>query len=388
MLLKRNITFVAFLLITISVAQSQVRRGINNNYFVQKNIGLFYHTGSLLPHDKKLDSLKKGLISAFEIDLCLGTNGRKYWQNYYHYPSYGFSYMYTDFNYQNVLGTALSISPYLKFNLVNTYGFLIRFKVSPGIALLDKKYDSLQNKQNIAISTHLNIFINLGIQANIRLANRLFFTFGVNALHYSNGSYKKPNYGLNFLTLNTGINLNLNVYQKIPPYFKYQKKEKDRWLVTVAGAIKETGDPGGPKYEVFSLSTEYNMPFKKLMRYGGSFDIMYDNSTLVHFKKDSVSYTYNAEATKIGAAFQGEILLDRLSAFGGIGIYIYNRDKQVRTLYQRIGLRYRVTNFFYAHIALKTHLNFADYLELGVSYNLKAKYYKKKKSKDYKVYSL
>lgn len=382
-MLRQLIPFsIIFLLSCATFAQG--RRNVNNNYYVQKKIGIGYYSGYLISQHQELDSLKKGFVNAFEVDLCLGTNGTKYWHGYYKYPSFGFTFMYTDFDYLTVLGNSLSISSYVKFPLVSGKVFSINLKTGAGLALLNKRYDSLQNPKNIAISTHLNGLINVGLITGIKLGDRSSFDIGVNALHFSNGSIKKPNYGLNLMTVSSTLYIYLNTFQKIPPYLKFQKKEKQRWFITLSGAVKETGDPGGSLYGVGSISLEYNRPWKRLLRYGGVFDVMYDDATFYHLDEDSVSYSAKYSATKVGAGIQFEMALDRLSAFAACGVYLYNIDKQVGPLYQRVGLRYRLSSLIYTQLALKTHLNHADYLEFGVAFNFNANIKHKKTYKDYK----
>lgn len=97
---------------------------------------------------------------------------------------------------------------------------------------------------------------------------------------------------------------------------------------------------------------------------------MYDGSTIVHFRENAVSYQSRRKASKAGLTVMGEMVLYRLSALGELGVYLYNHDKQNKAIYQRIGLRYRLSKSLYSQISLKTHLNVADYLEFGFSYKI------------------
>jgi len=106
------------------------------------------------------------------------------------------------------------------------------------------------------------------------------------------------------------------------------------------------------------------------MRYGISVDYMYDASTIKHFKDDSIRFGSRLKASKFGPTLVGELTLNRLSSFVNFGIYLYNHDKQNTLLYQRIGLRYRISKSFYSQIALKTHMNVADYIEFVVAIRL------------------
>ncbi|MHC1704567.1 MAG: acyloxyacyl hydrolase [Tenuifilaceae bacterium] len=363
---------IFFLFLFSSYASfSQIRR-FNDYYKISKNLGFEFSSGVLVPHHNVLDSLKQGFVSAFEISYKLRVDGNKYWHRYYNFPAFGVSLMYTDFNNKKVLGSAISANTYLKFNLIETNWQTLQLKVASGVAYIGKTYDSVRNPKNIAISSKINLALNLGISSRIILSRGNHVTIGINALHYSNGSFKKPNYGLNFILGSIGYNFSIGTYRKFSSNKTNQiNREKSSMFITYSGAIKEAGDPGGQKYYAQSLSYIYLVTYEKLLHYGGAIDIMYDESSFVHIRQDSLARTSKLNALKAGITLQGEMSLDKLSFFGDFGAYLYNKDKHVGPLYQRIGVRYNINSFLKVQLALKTHFNVADHIEFGVIYKIK-----------------
>jgi len=311
------------------------------------------------------------MVKSLEVSYSIIKVDNRIWHSYYNHPEVGITYMFMDLGYKNVLGYSHCLYPYIVFPFTEQEKPInVCLRVAFGISYITKLYDSISNPKNIAISTPINMYASLGLELNYKLSRKISATVGINASHFSNGSIKKPNYGLNIVTGSVGLNYNFNQYHKTKKTFLNLENDQSRWLAILSGGIKETKDPGGSKYSIGSLSIEYSKPIKTLLRYGASFDYMYDGSTFVHFSEDSVSYQCRLKASKLGLTLMGEMTLYRLSAFAGLGVYLYNHDKQIDPIYQRIGLRYRLCKFFYAQIALKTHRNVADYLELGIGYKL------------------
>jgi len=347
-------------------------KNCHDTSLTRSSINFNVNTGTLLPHEKFLNPLKKGIVKSYEFSYSIKAFNGKEWHRYYSYPEVGISYMYMNLGYKKVLGYSHSIYPYIVFPLTKQdKAISVSLRTALGLSYINKTYDSLSNYENVAISSHINYIATLGVILNYRLTKNLSASIGVNAFHYSNGAIKNPNYGLNILTAGCGAHYNFykeNKYPKVPILLK---NENARWLAILSVGTKEVKKPGGPKYGVGSLSIEYSRPFKTLLRYGLAFDYMYDASTFVHFREDSIQYHSQMKASKLGICGIGEMSLYRLSIFWGLGVYLFNKDKQVDPIYQRIGLRYRLNQSLYAQLALKTHLNIADYIEFGIGIALK-----------------
>jgi hypothetical protein len=360
----------SFLLCTLVIILSHspsYSQSISDTTSSGKSIRISIYTGTLVPHHDKLKPLKNGLIRSIELSYRINRNNDELWNRYYSYPEVGISYMFMDYAYRNVLGYSHSLYPYIDFPITaNSKPLWLTLKVAIGASYITKVYDSISNKENIAISSHLNLFALFGLKFNFKLTNGLTANIGVNATHFSNGSIKKPNYGLNLATTSLGVNYNFGKCMDRRSNIKSFECIKNRWLVVLSGAVKEVKGPGGPKYGVGSISLEYSKAFRTLLRLGISFDYMYDGSTFGYFREESVQYDSRLKASKLGLTIMGEMALNRLSAFANFGTYLYNYNTKDDPVYQRIGLRYRFNRFLYTQVALKTHLNVADYLEWGI----------------------
>lgn len=365
-----RISLLSILITFTSLIYSQDKFHIDTTSNISR-IGLRFYAGTIVPHDNALKPLKKGLIKSFELSYSIIKNDNKVWRSYYNFPEVGFSFMLMDLGYKDVLGYSHSVFPFIVFPITkHDKPLRVNLRVAIGLSYITKMYDSISNPKNVGISTPINMYASLGLTINYTLSSHVSVNAGINGSHFSNGSIKKPNYGLNILTGSIGVNYILNQNSRNPRTHTDLEINKSRWLAIFSGGIKETNDPGGSKYGIGSLSMEYSKSFKSLLRYGATFDYMYDASTLNHFEDKNIPYQSKLKASKIGLTLMGEMTLYRLSAFGNLGVYIYNHDKQNKSVYQRIGIRYRLSDSFYSQIALKTHLNVADYIEFGIGFKV------------------
>ena len=361
----RTLLIYAFILSSSHVLSSP--RILIDTCSFGKSFGVDTHWGVLVPHQELLKPLQKGVIKSIELSYKLNRNKDKLWYSFYNHPEVGISYMFMDLGYSNVLGYSHSLYPYINFSISPKDKLVwVSLRFASGISYVTKVYDSISNKQNLAISSYLNLFAQLGVKFNFKIENRTEANVGLNGIHISNGVIKKPNYGLNIATMSCGVNFYFGECYSNPKSIITPDITNNRWSIIFAGAVKETGKPGGLRYGVGSLGLEYSRVTKTLLRIGTSLDYMYDGATFRRFEQESVQYKSRLKASKVGLTFMGEMSLDRLSAFANFGVYLYNFDKKDDPVYQRIGVRYRFNKIFYGQISLKTHLNVADYLEYGV----------------------
>lgn len=365
-----RLVYISLFLLFPFLSYSQEISNVDSTQSI-KHFSFKSYFGSVIPHEKPLNPLKKGLIKAFEVSYSIRNINSEPWRNYYNHPEIGLSYLFMDLGYPNVLGYSHCFYPYISFPLTKYDNPIsLNLKTALGLSYTTKVYDSISNLLNIAISSHINLYASIGLEVGFKISNRFNASIGLFGSHLSNGAIKKPNYGINILTGNIGISYKLTSKTKINKKTANYGSDNSMCLLVVGGGIKEANKPGGSKYGVGSLSVEYSKPYKTYFRFGSSLDYMYDCSTIKHFRYDSVKYNSKLKASKVGVTIMSEMALNRLSAFANLGIYLYNHDKQNDIIYQRIGLRYRVGKSLFSQISLKTHMNVADYIEFAIAFKL------------------
>ncbi|HPM90525.1 MAG TPA: acyloxyacyl hydrolase, partial [Tenuifilaceae bacterium] len=197
---------------------------------------------------------------------------------------------------------------------------------------------------------------------------------GLNALHLSNGGFKKPNYGLNMLGASGGFSIAFSNKREC----KVPKKSSDDLQIEtwpqiklyVGMGVKETGDAGGPKYFPVSLQIAAAHRVAKFVALGFGVDIAHDGSSKFQIEQSNEVYTSPNDAFQVGASIYAELPLNRFSVFARQGFYLYNANPDLPFGYQNIGFSYRIGHRVAIFISLKSHLNNADHIYAGLALSI------------------
>ena len=78
----------------------------------------------------------------------------------------------------------------------------------------------------------------------------------------------------------------------------------------------------------------------------------------------------NTDYKRVGIFVGHELFINKVSLVTQIGYYVYKPLKSDAALYDRLGMKYYISNKFYTEIAIKTHGFLAEALEFGVGVRL------------------
>ena len=133
----------------------------------------------------------------FELNVKQVTFGRKPWQSKSNYPSVGVSFLYTGIGEIPELGHAYAVIPHMTFNCLKSQKNQLNFNLGIGLGYLTQKFDPQANPKNSFIGSHLNAAINVSTEYSRMITNRLGLSAFIGLTHFSNGSTRTPNNGLN-----------------------------------------------------------------------------------------------------------------------------------------------------------------------------------------------
>jgi hypothetical protein len=321
-----------------------------------------------------MEVLKQENAFAFQISYVVAGNTNKLWHSFYRNPQIGITYKFMDLGNREILGYSHTLFPFINIPIIQkSSAYKVGFSIGSGLAYLTKKYHFEENNLNLAISTNLNAFVDIGLFLEYRFYKKANLTAGFHLSHFSNGTLKKPNYGLNYTLVNLGLKYDISELERFDNINYSFSDKNNRFAILGLGSLKEINGIGGPKYSVLALSLEYSRQLHMLWRYGFSVDIMSDKSNAQTLNLEQIQWDNQLQLLKTGITFNTEFIFDRLSAVFYFGGYTYNKSRHAKNefVYQRLGLRYRFTNNLWLHLALKTHWNVADYIELGVAVKIK-----------------
>lgn len=365
----RNILLLlCLLLVSVNVNGGEKGRTALSSY----SLGVDVHYGFVIAHHPEMWALTDGFFPSYEFSLLKQTNGRRAWQNLYRYPQIGISYRLSTFGGSNYLGREHSLVPFIIFPIVKKPKFQLGFKTGIGIGYLSKKFDRLENYKNLAIGSHFNASISFELKCRFKLSDRMYFNAGISMHHLSNGTVKTPNYGLNIPGFFGGLTFKLNkepVNYLVPDSLPNNKWKKNfRMMFWIAS--KQVDENLNDQFMVYVGTADFSQYYCNSMRYLIGLDVIYDESVQYTLIQEGEEVTNNKETIKVGLNIGHEFVLDKLSLYFALGMYVHSIDKTNGNIYDKIGVNYAITRNLTIGVVLKAHYAQADYLSVGIGFNL------------------
>jgi len=362
------IVLSGLLFVSINVDAGEKGQNILSNY----SFGADIHYGYVIAHHPEMWALTDGYFPSYEFSLLKQTNGKRAWQYLYRYPQIGISYRISNFGGSNYLGREHSLEPFIIFPIVKNEKFQLGFKTGLGVGYLSKKFDRLENYKNLAIGSHFNASISFELKCRFKLGERVFLNAGISMAHLSNGTVKTPNYGLNIPTIFTGLTFKLNtkpVKYLVPDSIPYNKWKKNFRMMFWA-ASKQIDQNWNNQYMVYVLTADFSQYYCNSNRYLIGLDLIYDESVKYALELEGEKIENNKETIKLGLNLGHEFVLDKLSLYFALGYYIYSIDTTKGKIYDKIAVNYTITRNLMIGVALSAHYAQADYLSVGIGFNL------------------
>ncbi|HEY9115941.1 MAG TPA: acyloxyacyl hydrolase, partial [Bacteroidales bacterium] len=250
--------------------------------------------GFLLSHHLELDKFQSH-FPAFEFSIEKQTHGRQQWEAEYAYPIIGISAWYSPLGGFEQIGSALAVYPFINFPLVKNDVQSLNFRLGVGVGYLTNYYQRIENYENFAIGSHLNVAGRLYFEYRRKLNRLMNVSAGLGLTHFSNGSIKNPNYGLNMITGTVSVSIFL---QKPNPYYSrkvlpelYPFEFDGRKYLDVdfsfAVARKNMSEVYGQNFAVFGAYANLMKRVSYKSAFGIGLDLVYDGSDKYILDRDS-----------------------------------------------------------------------------------------------------
>lgn len=367
------------------------------NFQNQKNYGFFNYTeivlhgGSIMAHHDEMKDLTENPFYAVEFKLGWQTYGTREWEEIYKYPTHGIGFYISDFN-SDAVGQPMALYYFMDFPLKRwNNGDLFNFEFGVGVSYNINSFDPIENPDNIAIGSPVNVYFNFNFEFTFPLNDRWALTPGLGVTHFSNSSTVQPNLGLNMIDLNMGVAYNFNPIKNFtkfqdPDYEpalkpEFVKEERDpifrrwNWYIHGAGGVRQTGKTGDTFWGIGTADTEVNYQFSHVYRLGLGVDYLYDAGNIQHFIDDDglldPSYDPDKDNWYLGVHIGNELLIDRATILLHIGYYLRETIDISLPVYIRLGARYHIFDNIFLQASFKTHhIGQAQYIEWGLGIDL------------------
>ena len=98
-----------------------------------------YHFGAIIPEYKFVNYLVNDYVRSFEVSIAKETTGKNYWQQLYHYPTYGLALSISTLGNNEVFGKQIALAPFYQIHLLFKKNLSLDYDVSLGAAYVTKK---------------------------------------------------------------------------------------------------------------------------------------------------------------------------------------------------------------------------------------------------------
>jgi hypothetical protein len=351
--LNQSIFLLSYFVYSSSTAQ------VNPAPFFDR-CNLSVHSGFMMPHSESMQHLSKGNFNLYHISVSGQTLGSKTWHHQYNYPVLGFDFLWGNMAYPEVLGSAYAFFPNASFPIFRGSRVKISHQYGLGMAYLTKYFDKDYNYKNNAIGSPFNIALNISTEASVLIYSGIYVNSGISFTHFSNGSGKLPNKGVNIPSVKLGISyLFNNSLVETPTDIKPEIRMPEIYAIFSAG--KPSVFPlGSGRHYRFNLNATYAYPIAKKDRVGFGSDIFLGENT----SNETPSFVFNP-----GVFVSWQRDYSKLSFTLANGFYAWDKHNFYdKIIYHRVGFKYNVVGNIMLNLTLKTHFFKAEVIEWGIGY--------------------
>lgn len=373
MKLRLIILSVLVLWFSYSVFSQSEESKIKTKKF-SKYLDLRFENGAMLGNNTDVSQQVVDASYYNGADIRLGfrnTDADDIYSNVYRRPYFGVG-LYTSTFHNADIGTPGAVYFFLtiplKFEGLKKWTF--SYSGAFGLSYNFNPYDPVKNPSNVFVGSYKNCYVHLGFIANYKFNDRWAAngTFGFK--HFSNGSFKQPNYGLNLIPVTIGVSYKMDKVEIEHEPRPIPKFVRHNMMNVTLGVGSKNYEVGGDNYLKSTLTIDFLRQINYKYRIGAGIDIFYSDKSNYRNKSDqsnfSKSYTYALTGSWEWA------LTEKLYVPIAIGFYLHrNEENDEKTVYyERVGMRYRITDHFFAGVTIKAHGGAADYFEWAVGYTI------------------
>ncbi|MDY7394592.1 acyloxyacyl hydrolase [Aureibaculum sp. 2210JD6-5] len=365
--------FILFSLSTLTFFSQE-----NNHTLLQ--VEYFY--GNILKHKKKISHLAISNPQGFVISYNRKTTAQDKNLAHYNFPDWGFSFIYQDFN-NTTLGKTFVAQLNYSFYFGNRANKnLFYLKLGQGIAYNTNPFNLETNNKNIAFGSHLLANTTLGFNYKRKnILNAFDATVGFTLSHYSNGTIKSPNLGLNTLSLITGVSYNFDADNPIDYNGPIQEdniinKEPIKFNFQFSGGINSSGNIGTKQFPFYigSIYADKRVGRKSILQFGGEIFISKFLKELIAYNAVAFPELPNqdgkADYKRVSLIVGHELDINNFSILTQFGYYVYYPYPYETRYYERVGVKKYFGKKWFATASIKAHLFLAESIDLGIGIRL------------------
>jgi hypothetical protein len=333
--------------------------------------------GKVYRHEAKFTLPIPALTTGADVNLIFHTYGKKSWQQRLGYPTIGIGATYTNYGIDSVYGRCFSLYPNLIFRLLGNSKLQWTLRVGDGIGYVTKTFSRTApvDTTNVAIGNHFNDFIMVMTSLQYHINRHWDIQAGAALNHISNGSYKKPNLGINVFSGHFGFAY-YPVTSRPPRLAADLKPLANRWLVQASAqlAMVSSYTAGGPVYPVYITSAYLSRRWHSTNKVFAGIDYSYHTDIYSFLRNNELAPGQERRQSYKSALIAGnEFLLGRVGIMLQAGLYLKQAYIVKDAVYEKVGVNYYaiqkerggLKELFFS-VFLKSHMNVAEMGGIGM----------------------
>lgn len=304
-----------------------------------------------------------------EVFFHRNHDGSKYWEKVYNYPHTGWSITWIDHR-NKTLGNSFALNRYMNYVLWRKKYVEFYIKAAVGIMYATKTYETNSNNKdrfNNAISQPVSFSEQLGLGLYMYPVNYLSILIATTMTHFSNGAISQPNDGLNIWLLHLG--LAYTTHQINASFYKQPAYEEDnrriRVNINMGSGVKQLTPEDKTKYPLFSFSLYADKKLSRVSAINVGID-GFLNYGVKHAIENNTVYK-GVDFKRFGVSAGHELFINRVGFLAQVGYHFYSPYPDMSRFYQKLGLKYYITDKLFASITLRTYkLQVSDEITAGI----------------------
>ena len=334
-------------------------------------LGVYAQGSIIMAHTYAIRHLVASHPTGFELNFQRQTTGAAPWHGWYKFPKVGVALTYYDF--QNpVLGYAFAASPYISKTFSRGAKHDFSFRMGGGLAFLTNPYNQETNHKNTIASSVLNATLQFRLEYDYALTPHLGLLAGIGLNHFSNGATTKPNFGVNLPSVVLGFNYH---EQRPAPQINANAPEpaevgRNFFNVSTSLGFKQRTESDHQKYLVNSVTAAVGRRVNRKSNLLLGVEGFADRSLKATLEDTTRTGGKQPDVKKVGVFVGHELMFGRLAFVSHLGFYVYAPYKSSTAYYERLGVKYHVTEQLFGAIDLKIHRGAADVIEFKIGAKL------------------
>ena len=351
-----------------------------------------YQRGSVLQTNDFLkgDNQSGEPIDSFQslrVEFGWQTDGSKDWHHVFNFPTFGLGLYGANYNNDEELGTPTSLYGFFTWPLARSTRWKFNVEMAFGFTNDWQPYDPVNNPKNTAMGLGRSVHIEVGANAEYRLARRWSLIGGITGTHFSNGGTQRPNHGLNQFGPILFVKWDTDEPVK-PPVRRFGLPYEKKWDLTTTFSYGKRNldlpldDPdireqyGNNSYFIGNITVGAGYRFSYKSRVAFGLDFCYDESVGDLMRIDAYKNGQNVDPSgsdnlELGVFGGYEIYAHNTNLIVHIGYRVFTKDVEGRLpeLYQRLGVRQFVSKNWFVGLNVRFHeLGSADNLEWTIGF--------------------